>query len=263
MTGNVRWLAAGVIMLAGVGMNSVHADVIYGSRSSDFTITFSDLTFTDADAQYVATYQMPAQAPVTGNLTTTVLPAFENLSFAYSGGITTNFGTPAPGVTSYPGTVVSDGSAGAFGFGYNTPVSSTSGQSLITLGQSGGLATLTFLGGGGATGLNSFPFTISVALPGDWSTPGTTTGTYQFWGIDPGFTLTTDFVFDSGTGMTTVSAYDPTYDNGATGLNFVLFGAATAIPEPTTWMIMLVGCGALGAAMRFSRRGKHGATTAA
>jgi hypothetical protein len=100
-------------------------------------------------------------------------------------------------------------------------------------------------------GFTPFAFDTSVTLPGNWTRQGTSSGDHELLGVAPGFSAP-QFVYDASDNTTTVTTSDPTYAGGKFGLDFTLFGSA--VPEPETWAMMLVGFGALGGALRSSRR---------
>jgi len=218
------------------------------SRISDFNVAFSNPTFSDASVSAAIVFNMPAQAPFTKKITRTYPSGATNLTFNDSGGITQTEGTPTGGKV--PFTITGDGAAGTFGFDYDL-AASKSGP-LLTLGRSGDLSTLTFDRSGTVNAFTPFDFEISVALPGNWTHAGTSTGDYELLGEGPGFS-TPQFVFNPNTDTTLVTTSNPTY-GGTTpgGLDFTLFGAP--VPEPGVWAMMLVGMGGLGAALRSRRR---------
>ncbi len=244
---NVRPL---LLACAAVGLTGGAAQAqVATSRTSDFDVTFSSPTFSDASANVGVQFIVPAQAPFSKHILRTLSGNFTNLVFNDSGGITETEGAPSGDVV--PFTITGDGSAGTFGFDYDT-AATTAGGNLLTLGRSGGLATLNFDRTGRVAGFTPFAFDTSVTLPGNWTHQGTSSGDYELLGVAPGFS-TPQFVYNTGSNTTTVTTSDPTYGGGQYGLDFTLFGSA--VPEPATWAMMLVGFGALGAALRSSRRG--------
>ncbi len=240
--------------LACIGVGAAEAQTVT-SRTSDYTVSFSNLTFSDASALYSLSYAFPDQAAFSSNYTLTTLANAGTPTFQDSGGITV---TPPSPLGSAPYLLTIDngsggaGSGGSWGASYTSAVST--GGDVLTLGTQGGLTTLNFDGGGSVSGYNPLGYYIYVHLPGDWTTSGTATGDYEFNSIDPGFGAPT-FSYDAGTNMTTVAAYDPTYQSGeATNLDFTLFGTPSAVPEPAAWALMLTGLGGMGVALRARRK---------
>jgi hypothetical protein len=78
------------------------------------------------------------------------------------------------------------------------------------------------------------------------------------WTVAAGSERSTDFIAN---GFPRVAFTDPgPAANGTGRLNDLV--VTSAVPEPATWAMMLVGFGGLGAAMRTSRRAKAAAATA-
>ena len=122
----------------------------------------------------------------------------------------------------------------------------TSGP-LLTLGTSGGLATLNFNGGGSLVG-DGFPATVDyyviVFLPGNWTTPGTGPGDYMLNGYNSAVFGPRHSLYDLSTNTTTVEMVSHDFAvNDATGLDFTLY---SAVPEPSSWALMLAGFAAVG-----------------
>ncbi len=69
----------------------------------------------------------------------------------------------------------------------------------------------------------------------------------------------TNFVLAAGDKVGIAINYDGVYYNDSTGLNFTVTSAAGAVPEASTWAMLIAGFGLTGAAMRRRRS----ATTAA
>ena len=237
-----------LLACAAVGVTGGAAQAqVASSRTSDFNVSFSNPTFSDAKASAAIVFNMPAQTPFSKKILRTFPAGVTNLVFTDSGGITQTEGTPSGGKT--PFTITGDGAAGTFGFDYD--IAATKSGPLLTLGRSGKLATLNFDRSGSVNAFTPFAFDISVALPGNWTQAGTSTGDHEVLGEGAGFS-TPQFVYDAGSNITTVTTSDPTYTGGPSGLDFTLFGSA--VPEPATWAMMLVGFGALGGVLRSSRR---------
>ena len=144
------------------------------------------------------------------------------------------------GNTGFSGVAGGVGSSGAFGAFFG-PVGSTGGisQSLATTaGQS---------------------YLISFDLQGDGGTPSFYQvlfgGAQLFTGTNPAaFGFTTFSTTATATGASTNLAFNFRNDPGFFSLDNVSVTAVTgAVPEPTTWMMMLLGFGAIGFAVRRRR----------
>lgn len=110
----------------------------------------------------------------------------------------------------------------------------------LTTGVFGGLNGLTVVRNPTGFVNDGFPASISVSMPGNWSTAGTSTGQHQLLSLDSNWVLDQNFPF--GAGLTTVSAHTDSYSVNAgldPNLQFRLFGAAVAaVPEPGTLALM-------------------------
>ena len=158
--------------------------------------------------------------------------------------------TVPDGTASTAVTVISPGGSGqGWGFDYNIVASPTAGQSFLTTGVSGGRNTLTFTGGG--TGLLSDHgrFLSTVVLMGDWSDLASHSAPTH----SVGYSVLSDFVFSGGATRYIVETTD--YQTGVNpNIAFTLFGSAAAVPEPSTWALLLAGGAFLAGAVR-RRRG--------
>jgi len=84
---------------------------------------------------------------------------------------------------------------------------------------------------------------VNIALSGDWSAVGTGFHQHELLNLDPNFSITEDFVYDSGTDTTYFQAADFDYNGGITNGAYVrLYGA---VPEPATMAILGIGAAAL------------------
>ena len=234
-------LVSSIVALSVIKCSSSHAFVTT-SRTSDYTVGFSDLTFSDASARYALSFAYPAQPAFDSTFNLQTLSNFNGLTPQQSGGITLDPVPPGPNPVV---TFHSNGTLGSWGVTYNS--AATNSGPLLALDKSAGLSTLNFNGGGSVSGdgYNDIQYYIYVHVPGNFTTVGTGTGDYQYNRIGPGFSTPT-FTFDPVTDMTTVFAFNPDYSGGtATNLNFTLFGSQVApVPEPATWAMMILGfCG--------------------
>lgn len=218
------------------------------SKTSDYTLSWSSPTFAGNSAFLAASLAYGAQPAFSGSNFSIGFPnGATGFALQDAGGITASAFTPL--TTSPVGVAVSgDGSAGSWGYSYNAV------SPYLATGTQGGLETLTFTGGG-AVGIGGIYYYVNVFLPGNWTTSGTATGDYTFNGVGAGFSTPT-FTYDPGTQVTTVSTFTTNYTNGENaGLDFTLFGASAAVPEPASWAVMILGLGMAGAAIRRRRAG--------
>jgi hypothetical protein len=238
-----RLALAGALSAAALIGAAAHAQTI-ANRTSDYTLSFNPATFGDASESYSQSLAYPAQSAFSGStFTEDYLPDASNITFQQGGGISISE-TPVVSNQSTI-TIAGDGTAGFWGTTYNTTGN-------ISTGMADGLNTLTFTGGGAVTNAGTIGYYIFVYLPGNWTTPGTSTGDYTFNGVGADFSTPT---FTYNAGVTTVESFTTSYNSNnsdPTNLSFTLYGAA--VPEPATWLLMLLGTGAVGAAMRIANR---------
>jgi hypothetical protein len=235
-----RFALAGALVGAALIGSAAQAQTVT-SRTSDYTLSFNPTTFAGASEVYSLSLAYPAQSPFSGStITQTYLPDASNITFGRSGGISISE-TPIMNDQSTI-TIAGDGTAGAWATTYET-----SGN--LSRGVQGGLNTLTFVGGGSVTNYGTIGYYIFAYLPGNWTTPGTSTGDYIFNGVGADFSTPT---FTYSGGVTTVESFATAYNsnNGdVTNLSFTLFGGP-AVPEPATWAMLILGLGAVGVAVR-------------
>ena len=153
--------------------------------------------------------------------------------------------------------MTSDGTVGGYVFSYNTPEETgfnnnggSFGNTWIVRRDFGGLIGLEFQGGG--TGLvdANGSYTLDVLINGDWSNQGTGPLQTKFIGINPAWTIDTDFVFN-GTN-TEFRAHVSPYNSQDPNLDFILHGTAAVTPEPST--LAFLACSALTGAAFLRRR---------
>ncbi len=122
----------------------------------------------------------------------------------------------------------------------------TKSSSMKTGVSGNGLHTLEFIGNNEGFLKAGGVFDYSVTLPGDWSTPGTSTGDSELVGVNPEFTVVKDFVFDPVSDTTTLEVLDTNYDlsHSNVALDFIVFGSP--VSEPLSPALLLAGLGALG-----------------
>ena len=125
---------------------------------------------------------------------------------------------------------------------------------MLTYGKLGGLETLNISAGGSETlpdQSTPIDYYVNVFLPGNWTTERTSTGDYTGVSWNPDFSTPT-FTYDMATNTTTVSSVDDGFIPSAGGgpdLSSTLIGS-TAVPEPSTWAMLLMGFVGIGVTMR-------------
>ena len=224
------------------------------SRTSDYTVTWSNSAFADTSALYGASYAYGPVAFSKYDFSLYLLSSnAQSLAYYYGGGVTISPSTaPSAPYTSPETILISDnGTDGSWGFSYNTAASP---GLPVTYGKLGELATLNFdVGGFDDTGF-TFGYYTYVYLPGDWTTQGTGPGDYVYHTVAAEFSTPT-FTYDPSSNTTTVFTYDSSFTGNGTGpaLQFTLVG--TVVPEPATWTMMLFGFASLSlAGWRASRK---------
>ncbi len=230
------WIQLASLALTTMTLMTVAAEAQEISRTTTGTLSWSGTTFSNASMIYGGAEDWGPRAFYDPSYPISLFDNFQNLSFFDSGGMTVT--PPAPPYSNPVHVILSNsGAAGSWGWSYTT-AATTTGTEALTLGTLGRLATLNFLAGGNASPANAIDFYVDVFVPGSWTTEGTGTGDYEFNGVAAGFSTPT-FIYNPGTGVTTVYTYNLDYTGGAVNLNFTLIGAA--VPEPSTWAMILVG----------------------
>jgi hypothetical protein len=171
-----------------------------------------------------------------------------NQDFYSDGGVTHDFAPVPTGTATNHGTITNHvtGNYGAFAFGYSTnngPDFTTSWtRSEIIAGRE----ALHFVGGGtgfvDARGI----FTDTITIQGDWSVAGTGQNSHQLNNIDPSFTIRNDFIYSHATNTTTFFVFNRDMQVSGPSIDFYLFGSVAAVPEPSTWAMMLLGFAGIG-----------------
>jgi hypothetical protein len=253
MTSRFSRAAKRLAMLLGLAALSVAGSAaaapVLNERDLIFTLSYSDAAFDNASLHRTAEFQYLAQAPFTQGVGVGLNAGGHNFTTFADGGLSIVSDT---GTNPHILQVASNGSAGDFGFSYDFPPNNAPGFP-IKLGVTNGLPTLSFNLNGAAGGFNTHLDTFTAILPGDWSQAGMASGDHEFLGVNPAFFLTQDFVYYPGIKATIVQAVDPNYVSGQQiNLEFNLFGSA--VPEPATWAMALLGVAFAGAALR-RRRG--------
>jgi hypothetical protein len=241
------------------------------NRGSAYTVTWSNSTFANASALYGAWYGLGQSTFSDSTFDISIVSNAQSFKYLQGGGVTID--SPAPS-SPYPATTTavysSDGCAGSCYWGWQYKTAAASGQPL-SFGVLGGLPTLHFDVGGSDIGPYSpgIGYYVFVTLPGDWTTQGTSTGDYIFNSVGSGFSVPT---FTYSDGITTVESFDLNFTSGSPDLNFTLVGSAvqdlkvtlvsSAVPESSTWAMMLLGFASLGFAASRKARKKSVAITA-
>ena len=227
------------------------------SRLTTNLLTFDDLTFSNALDRATTTSQISGNVGDSGTFGITVQSGETGFTYVPGAGIAySNTLAPVGGVAgSFTITITGaqDLSVGHYGFMTAATPAQGFGVSQMLLGNVNGFYTLSFLNNGNGFVKTGGIYVVDVLLPGDWSHQGTGVGQAEFIGVNSGFTITENFVYDSATNQTLIEAVDNNYaaSSPRVGLNFVLHGSAVAaIPEPETYAMLLAGLGLLGFASR-------------
>jgi PEP-CTERM motif len=250
----IGWAVAGLCAAAG----AAHAQAVQVSRTSDYTATWGGSAFSGASALYggsTAWSGVFTDAPWTFQ----VLSNATDLMFNDGNGITITSPSSLIPTPPYPATIPitfdGDGTTGEF-WGWLETTAATNSGPVLTYGKLGSLETLTVTAGGSEMLAQDTPlgYFVNVFLPGDWTTEGTSTGDYDALSWNPAFSTPT-FTYDPGTNTTTVSSVDSDFIpsvGGGPDLTFTLIG--TAVPEPSTWAMMLLGFAGVGFAGYWTSR---------
>ena len=223
------------------------------SRTSDYTVTWSNSAFADTTAFYSASYAYGPSAFSKYDFSLYLLSNAQSLAYYHGGGVTISPSTaPSAPYASPDDVLITDnGTDGSWGFSYNTAASP---GLPVTYGKVGELPTLNFdVGGFDDTGF-TFGYYTYVYLPGDWTTSGAGPGDYVYHSVAAGFSTPT-FTYDPSSNTTTVFTYDYSFTGHGTGPNLQFTLVGTVAPEPATWTMMLFGFASLSlAGWRASRK---------
>jgi hypothetical protein len=132
-------------------------------------------------------------------------------------------------------------------YGYDVAIGASAAASRIVSTVVGGYNALVFSGALNGGVVSPGPFNATIALSGDWSSPSR----HSLDSIAAGWTVTQDFIYDSGSNTTFFAASSDPY-SGAANLSFTLFGSP--VPDaPVAWL-WLLGMPLLAAAASVRRR---------
>jgi hypothetical protein len=233
--------ATRIALLASIAASALYAtealsDQLLVNRTTDGMLSWSGSTFSGAQMDYTATLAYAAGTAFGPNpFSVTLFPSNSGFSLFNTGGMTFTQTGPVSGLT-VPTQYSGNGTVGTYGWTYTT-FADTTGTNPLTLGSSGGLATLNFNDGGSETipsGQTSIGYYVYAYLPGNWTTIGTSTGDIEINGVASGFTVLSPS-FNSMLDQTTVEAFNTDYTGGSVGLNFTVYGGAAAVPGCPGW----------------------------
>jgi len=211
---------------------------------------------TTGSISYQNTLDMPAGGTDQTNVTLQLRSGATGITFGTTGAITTTFDASLinPGDTTAVGSILNGGGGGNFSFNYSTATSglaSTFSEYRVV----GAFNTLHFLGGGTNFLDQGGTFTDFIQIIGDWSGAN-----HAFNGIDPAWNVLLDFVYDIGSNTTLFYAVNTNFDTN-TGptpnidFDLLLSPQVAAVPEPSTWAMMILGFGGVGF-MAYRRKSK-------
>lgn len=230
-------------------------------RTSDYEISFSDPSFSDAVVDYQASASVRTSASLPFEVQVDVKSNADRYRFTVLDDteILENSATPF----SYRYVLSDRDGASRYQWGYRTPVSTTPAQSFaeswIVRSFHNDHWNLEFWGGGSSVGMtdNAF-FALNVSIRGNWSTLGNEAGQVAFIGMNPGYTIADFLTYNPQTDRTTFRATQVNWDTTSPNLYFVLRGeTSAAVPEPT----LVSGCLATvvgGGALRWRSRKRKG-----
>jgi PEP-CTERM motif len=250
----VSLFALGIACASLLSPLSARAEILNEGRLSAYTITFSNPNFSDANAFYQVTSQIVSTNPpeTISGYNPSLKTDHNSLIETGTGGVTVSNLVDHGGFATF--NLSSNGTPGTWIQSYNTPVQSAFnpgsgfGNTWIITNNFGSHTGLEFGGGnGGGSGLvnNGFPFAIDVLINGNWSSQGTGVGQLQLVSFNSSWTVDDDFTYNSITNMTDFHAHIDAYTGpgsqagGDPGLDFILHGSAPAVPEPSSFILML------------------------
>lgn len=216
------------------------------------TITERDVTYlldtTGGLNNTVTTYDNSMTLPAGGssvNVNISLKTGAYGTYFSASGGVSESFVVPPPGTSNVNGNIINNGSGGNFFFGYTTNNGPNFNASWTQSEVVSAFNALHFNGGG--TNLDDIggKWVDTVFITGDWSTNGLVTGGHLLNNLDSNYTITKNFIF---TGHYTIFSFETnSFSGGSPNVDFDLFGTqVAAVPEISTWTMMLLGFAGVG-----------------
>lgn len=123
----------------------------------------------------------------------------------------------------------------------------------------GGRQVLHFRGGGSGLVDAGGKFTDTIYIQGNWADNAAVQNGHQLNGFDPSFTVGKNFVYNPTIGYTILTLSNPNMQVASPNIDFYLFGdtasAVSAVPEPSTWAMMVLGFAGIGF-MAYRRKNK-------
>ncbi len=237
-------------LMAGGSSASAQTPLTLSTRDSSYFITFPS-GLDSATTQYDVTTVMPSGGGDYLGSTLNLKTGAYGMFFSTTGTVGTTFTVPPAGTASEVGNITNGGSGGTFKFGYatNNGPDFTTSWTMSTIANGfhvvafGGVGSQGF-GGCGSNFLSvGGTFTCEVEIKGDW-TIGNHPGGVYLTNLAAGYSVTTDFAYNGNYTTVAVTSGVGGYNNinPALGLNLV----GSAVPEPSTWVMLLLGFSGLG-----------------
>ena len=203
-------------------------------RTTLYVMNFSDLTFAGAFNQRSDALQFNGAVGDSGTFGVVGFPPGATISVVPDFGMTVSNIQPAnsAGVVFYTTSIVGTSNLNVTQSWINT-------GTLTTGATAGGLRYLDFFARNSGFLRIGGTFDFNVTIPGNWSSIGTSTGQVQLLGVNPQFSVTQTFVYDTNTNRTTFQAINSNYQQSTSDIHFVLYGAP--VPEPASVAMLSLG----------------------
>ena len=245
-----RTPAALLVLLSATALGGTASAQVFTQRDSAYTITFPS-GLNSATTYYSVTATMPPSGGDSIGGTLSFKTSNQGVIVGTTGTVTTTYSNAGAGTPSEVGNVINGGGGGTFSFNYTTPNGPdfTSSWTISTVANGHNVVAFGGVGGqgfgGGGSGLIDIGgiFTVEVFIAGDWN-PGTATGDAYITNLGAGYSVVDNFVYDSAINATILSVSTGKFDGTNPSLGFNLVGSA--VPEPSTWAMMLLGFAGLG-----------------
>lgn len=242
-------ISASIAALSIVSLNAGSASAaIFSQRDTTYYIDVSG-GLNSAVTQYDNTITLPAGGTNAIGTSLNFRVGATGTYISTTGGVATTMSPPAFGTPVIFGDITNDGSGGAFKFGYQT----TNGPDFATSWTKSevmfGHNVLHFNGGGTGFLDAGGIFVDNIFITGDWSGLGTNSGNHTGLTFSSGYSVINDFVYDPMNNWTLLTISTGAFDGLNPGIDFFLIGSS-AVPEPSTWALMLAGFGLVGATLR-------------